>query len=106
MKNSVITFFKERGYYNTTLKGDTVLNLYKEDRWDLIELFEEFFTKFNVSGEDTFQIDKYFYKTNLLRLILPNSRRDRNKKPIITINHMIEVAEKGEWFEPMHTRLA
>lgn len=107
LQNKVINFFRKWISKDEPYLLDTVLNTIDLDREDAIMMFEEFLNEFGIdSGYSTFEIDKYFYKLNFWDALLINvfTKRIKTKypsKPPITISHMIEVAKRKEWFDPV-----
>lgn len=67
-------------------------------------LFQDFFVKFDIK-QGYLEIDNYFNPLPsplgcLFGLIRFNFPKRKQKYPIITVSHMIEVAKRKEWFDP------
>lgn len=67
-------------------------------------LFEDFFVKFDIK-QGCLEIDNYFNPLPspfgcLLSWITFSFPKRKQKHPIITVSHMIEVAKRKEWFNP------
>jgi hypothetical protein len=67
-------------------------------------LLEDFFKKFDIQS-GYLEVDKYFNPLPspmgcLWSWITFNFPKNKQKYPIITVRHMIEVARRKEWFEP------
>lgn len=103
-EEDVILFFKQHGAYSDRDGIHTVLNTTDRDYLDLIEMFEEFFTIFNlIKNPEDFDVDKYFYEhtfTDFIKWIFCIKNKNLPVYPPITIAHMIEVVKRKEWFEP------
>jgi len=97
----VISYFKKRGYYDNNLKSKTIINNNHEDFMDMEWIFESFFKDFNIKNSNEFDVDKYFYNNSLINKILTKVGVKNNNisKPPITIDHMIEVVKRKEWFD-------
>jgi hypothetical protein len=99
----VIKYFQECNIIKNN-KIDSIIN--KSDYYadEAFFLFENFFEKFNIE-KGYIDIDKFFnplpklnlkHFLNLFRL----KKKQYIDKPKITIEHMIKVAKKKEWFDP------
>lgn len=67
-------------------------------------LLEDFFKKFDIQS-GYLEVDKYFNPLPspmgcLWSWITFTFPKNKQKYPVITISHMIEVAKRKEWFEP------
>lgn len=106
LESRVVDFFNRWVFKDEEKSLDTVINTINLDREDAVMIFEEFLNEFEIeSGYSSFDIDKYFYKLTFLDTLLINIFSKRiekkySKKKPITINHMIEVAKRKEWFDP------
>lgn len=104
LEKEVIFFFKK----NKVVKSDEIDNIINQPDYLADEAFflmEDFFVKFNIN-KGYIDIDKFFnplpnlnFKNffNIFRL----KKRRYPDRPKITIEHMIKVAEKKEWFDPI-----
>lgn len=106
IETRVLVFFEK--WHLSSKKGfDTVINSVFLSQDDAIMIFEDFLMEFKIElGYTSFDVDKYFYKISILDTILyyflkKNFEKKYKKKPPITIRHMIEVAKKREWFDPL-----
>lgn len=100
--NTVLEYFKIRGYYNDDKKLETIINNRQEDILDMEWLFESFFKEFNIKNNYDFDVSKYLYDISLRDKILIKLGVNKNVilKTPITICHMVEVAKRKEWFDP------
>ena len=102
IEKNVFAFFKQHLRNVKHFDKKTIINspdLLVDDGGIILEEFVELFNVENCSLD----LDKYFnpLKNPFITLIDYFKNRKRvQKRPIITIGHMIEVAEKGEWFDP------
>ncbi|UPQ80465.1 DUF1493 family protein [Flavobacterium azooxidireducens] len=105
VEKEVITFFKEKRIISESDNINTIINKPDYLADEAYFLMESFFEKFKVE-KGYLDIDKYFnplpkldlkYFINLLRF----KRIVNNQKPVITLYHLIKVAEKREWFDPV-----
>ncbi|MGM5631388.1 DUF1493 family protein [Apibacter raozihei] len=103
IENKVIDYFKRKFKGFVKIDENTILNkLYTtEDEiyFELVDYFEYFKIKIN-----DFNILDYFYPELTLNLkdiwARLTGKNKRTPIPLLTIGHLIKVAEKGEWFEP------
>ncbi len=67
---------------------------------DVDEILIVFFIEFEIDYK-TFEFEKYFEEerdlSDLFKMLF---FREKKKYPLLTIKHLIKVAEKGEWFDP------
>jgi hypothetical protein len=104
LEDQVVLFFiKELN--DKKINKETILNNYWFFIEDSIFNLDDFFYHFNVNCT-TFNIEKYFHpfpdlnwKYFLDRIRL--KKMHYPEKPKITIGHMIEVAKRKEWFDPV-----
>lgn len=107
IEGRVVDFFNRWIFRDKQNSLDKVINTINLDREDAVMIFEEFLNEFDIeSGYYSFDIDKYFYKLTFLDSLLIKffSKRIKEKygkKNPITISHMIEVAKRREWFDPI-----
>ncbi|NCO64451.1 MAG: hypothetical protein COW66_14120 [Flavobacteriaceae bacterium CG18_big_fil_WC_8_21_14_2_50_34_36] len=102
IESNVIAFFNQWLPKEMGNNVNTVINTINLDREDAIMIFEEFINEFDIlSGYSSFDIDKYFYPQKSFWNIIMYKKVKKEEKPKITIAHMIEVAKKKEWFDPL-----
>lgn len=102
IETNVLEFFKKHLKNIEFYDSDTIINFPDLLVDDAEIILEEFMKKFNIK-ESHIDLDKYFnpLKNPLIRLFdLLKSNKRIQKKPIIRISHLIEVAKNKEWFEP------
>ncbi len=106
LENEILAFFKkEIGIKNIDLKsniGSEKIGLFD---LDAEHVMHEFFKKYNIDysgfvSEKYFQYPNYSWKSLfIIRLFFEQEKYP--SKPPITIGHMIEVAKRKEWFDPV-----
>ena len=107
LETKVCDFFNEWLFSKKEYNLNAIINTIDLDKEDAIMIFEEFLNKFEIeSGYSNFDTNKYFYKLNFLDALLINIFRKKIekkyvKKPSITIAHMVMVAKRKEWFDPL-----
>ena len=105
IENEVYDFFINHFKNISNLKQNTIINPPNLLMDDGIIILDDFFKKFNIQ-KGYLDLNKYFNPVlNPIQLfwnfIQLKKVSEKAKKPIITIEHMIEVAKKGEWFDPI-----
>lgn len=103
MEENIINYFKEVGWYDKFLHTKTVINQSDMDQEDAVFILEIFFQKFNIVNPQDFDIDKLLYHRSFVSHIktMFGFAIVEEEKPKITIEHMIKVADKREWFLPV-----
>lgn len=103
LEKKVIDFFNK----NNIVKNDKIDSIINKPNYFADEAFylmEEFFVKFNID-KGYIDIDKFFNPLPTLSFkhflnIFGLKKTEYPEKPKITIEHLIKVAEKKEWFDP------
>lgn len=103
LQKKVIDFFKK----NNIIESDNTNSIINKPNYFADEayfLMEDFFMKFNID-KGYIDIDNFFNPLPTLNFIHFLNLFGLKKikymdKPKITIEHMIKVAEKGQWFDP------
>ncbi|MDO5655664.1 MAG: DUF1493 family protein [Flavobacteriaceae bacterium] len=103
VKKELINFFSNR--IGPQFKDNPIINLNKYNFYDLDAecLMNEFFLKFKIKHDNFNTSDFFVYPKNnwkdliFIRSFFPNRY---SQKPFITLNHLIQVIERGEWFNP------
>lgn len=104
LEGQVISFFKKE-LNSKKINRETILNDYWFYIEDSIFILDEFFYHFNISCS-TFIIEKYFHSFPDLnwKCFLDRIRFKKMyypEKQKLTIQHLIKVAERKEWFDPV-----
>ncbi|CVK16198.1 Protein of unknown function (DUF1493) [Apibacter mensalis] len=104
IENKVLEFFKNNlGIKNIDLSSNIADPNYSLFDIDAEYIMEKFFKEFSIDYSE-FVIDEYFqYPDYSLKLLLKNILRQKINYPLktpLTIDHLVKVAEKGEWFKP------
>ena len=97
IENDVLVFFEKA--LGRKLKIFSSLADFCKNEDDAYYLFLEFFENFKIE-KGSLDLDKFFYaRANFWDIIrFKKVRQDEKQK--ITIEHLIKVAEKKEWFDP------
>ncbi|SFJ76579.1 DUF1493 family protein [Myroides guanonis] len=98
LENDVLVFFKKAVSSKLTMSSSLTDFCKNED--DAYYLFLEFFEKFEIE-KGYLDLDKFFYPKASLWGVIRLKRNDYDDKPKITIQHLIKVAKKKEWFDPV-----
>lgn len=98
IENDVLIFFKKSVSNKLTLSSNLTDFCKYED--DAFYLFLEFFEVFKIE-KGNLDLDKYFYSKSSFWDIIKLKKVKQDEKPKITIEHMIEVAKRKEWFNPI-----
>jgi len=105
-EKEIIDFFKSfTGLKNIDLDTNLGSERYKIFDLDAESLMETFFDKYNIDYS-TFIVSKYFIYPNyswknLFFIQLFFDKEEYSSKPELTIKHLIEVAKRKEWFDPL-----
>lgn len=97
IENDVLIFFKKSVSNKITLYSN--LTDFCKDEDDAFYLFLEFFDIFKIE-KGSLNVDKYFHPRSSFWNLITFKKVKHEEKPKITIEHLIKVAEKKEWFEP------
>lgn len=97
IENDVLIFFKKSVSNKLTLSSTLTDFCKYED--DAFYLFREFFEKFKIE-KGNLNVDEYFYAQPSFLDFVTFKKVVQENKPKITIEHLIKVAEKKEWFDP------
>lgn len=95
----VLDFFK-KALLNNKLTKFSFLTDFCKNEDDAFYLFLEFFEKFKIE-KGNLNVDKYFYPKLKLLDLIKFKKINKESKPKITIEHLIKVVEKKEWFDPL-----
>ncbi|CAA7386971.1 DUF1493 family protein [Chryseobacterium fistulae] len=97
IRDEVLLFFRKN--ISKNVDENYIINNpnYLGDETNL--LLEDFIKKFDIQS-GYLEVDKYFNKLPSFWEIITFSRDKKQKYPIITVSHMIEVAKRKEWFDP------
>ncbi|WP_413998088.1 DUF1493 family protein [Flavobacterium sp. W1B] len=98
IENDVLIFFKKSLSNKLTLSSNLTDFCKNED--DAFYLFLEFFEVFKIE-KGNLDVDKYFYSKSSFWDMIRFKKVKQEEKPKITIKHLIKVAEKKEWFDPI-----
>ena len=103
LEKKVMDFFKKYNIIENN-KIDTIINKPNYFADEAFFLMEEFFIKFDIN-RGYINIDRFFNPLPTLSLrhflnMFGLKKIKYPQKPKITIEHMIKVAEKKEWFDP------
>lgn len=98
IENDVLIFFKKSVSNKLALSSNLTDFCKYED--DAFYLFLEFFEVFKIE-KGNLDVDKYFYPKATFWDIIRFKKVKQDEKPKITIGHMIEVAKRKEWFDPV-----
>lgn len=102
IEERVMIFFRKN--ISKNIKEDYIINhpnfLGDEATFLLVDFYKEFGI-----NKGYLEVDKYFNPVPfpfefLIDLLTFNFSKEKQKHPIITVKHMIEVAKRKEWFEP------
>jgi hypothetical protein len=96
---NVLAFFK-KALLNNKLTKFSFLTDFCKNEDDAFYLFLEFFEKFKIE-RGNLNVDKYFYPKSSFLDFITFKKVIQEDKPKITIEHLIKVAEKKEWFDPL-----
>lgn len=100
---NVLLFFK-KALLNNKLTKSSFLTDFCKNEDDAFYLFSEFFEKFKIE-KGNLNVDKYFYAKSSFWDFITFKKVVQEDKPKITIEHLIKVAEKKEWFDPAPQRV-
>ncbi|CVK16165.1 Protein of unknown function (DUF1493) [Apibacter mensalis] len=107
MEKKVILFFQKKTGLNNLNKGINIA----DPKYGIIELDAEslmlsFFNEFDIDSKD-FDLYTYFqdfpninWKYFINQILKRKKYIYPNNKKCLTIDHLVKVAEKGEWFKP------
>ncbi|MFV5686549.1 DUF1493 family protein [Flavobacterium sp. GB2R13] len=104
LEKKVIDFFNKNNIVKNN-KIDSSINKPNYFADEAFFLMEEFFVKFNID-KGYIDIDKFFNPLPTLSFkhflnLFGLKKMEYPEKPKITIGHMIEVAKRKEWFDPI-----
>jgi len=103
IENQVIRFFSKYFWFQK-INQDFVLNESFTTEDEVFFMLIDFFEHFDIDPKD-FNILKYFEPEPTLNILqvtynrLLGKKEKREKHRPLTIEHLIKVAEKGEWFD-------
>lgn len=98
IENDVLIFFKKSLSNKLTISSNLTDFCKNED--DAFYLFLEFFEVFKIE-KGYLDVDKYFYSRSSFWDMITFKKVKQDEKTKITIGHMIEVAKRKEWFDPI-----
>jgi len=97
MKKKVLLFFNSR--IKKSIEEDSEINKYGFFGMDAVVLMSDFFKEFEIRNSEDFDIFSYFVEELSFIDFLKKSYKKRlKKKKSLKISHLIEAAERKEWF--------
>lgn len=102
IEERVMSFFKKN--ISKNIKEDYVINHPDFLGDEATFLLKDFYKEFGIN-KGYLDVDRYFNPVPfpfkfLINLLTFNFPKEKQKIPIITVKHMIEVAKRKEWFDP------
>jgi len=102
MKDKVISFFVKK--MNKEIGVDSEINdmgYFGLDGWALMS---DFFDEFEIRNSEDFEIYSFFVEElSFIDFMKKGYKKRIKEKNSLSINHLIKVAERKEWFDPIYS---